>query len=62
MPGDAHLAWKGLSPTDREAVLKAMARRYGRQFGDKFRDIAEHGKPDLTLTYWQSGLAPPRSS
>ena len=55
-PGDAHQAWKKLSAADREAVLKAMAHRYGRDFANQFRDVAEHGKPDFTLTYQQPGL------
>ena len=58
LPGDAHRAWKRLSPTDREAVIRAMAGRYGREFADRFRPVAEHGKPDYTLTYWQLGVGP----
>jgi hypothetical protein len=57
-PGDAHHAWKGLSKEDRFALLDAMAHRYGRDFADRFHEVAEHGTPDDSLIYWQSGLGP----
>jgi hypothetical protein len=54
-PGKAHQAWKRLSADDRAAMLETMAQRYGTIFATRFRDIAEQGKPDLTVEYSQPG-------
>jgi hypothetical protein len=59
-PGKAHQAWKRLSAVDRATVLDTMAQRYGTIFANQFRDIAEQGKPDLTLDYRQPGTGPTR--
>jgi hypothetical protein len=59
-PGKAHQAWKRLSAEDRATVLENMTQRYGTTFANRFRDIAEQGKPDLTLYYQQPGTGPMR--
>jgi hypothetical protein len=59
-PGKAHQAWKRLSAEDRATVLDNMAQSYGTTFANRFRDIAEQGKPDLSLDYRQPGTGPTR--
>jgi hypothetical protein len=61
-PREAHRAWKKLNVEDRFIVLDSMARRYGAAFADQFREVAQHGKPEFSVTYWQprSGPTPER--
>lgn len=49
-PGQAHMAWKKLGPKDRAAVLKQMEGKYGKEFAQQFRDLANSGKGEPGLT------------
>ncbi|MDY9927086.1 DUF4157 domain-containing protein [Methanosarcina sp.] len=57
-PREAHRAWKGLNIQDRFIILDSMARRYGAAFADQFREVAQRGKPDFSVTYWQPRSGP----
>ena len=57
-PREAHGAWKRLNIQDRFIVLDSMARRYGAAFADQFREVAQRGKPDFSVTYWQPRSGP----
>ena len=57
-PGEAHRAWKNLSPTDRTTVLNTMEGRYGKAFKDQFLDEVKKGKPQLEGSYYGPGLGP----
>jgi hypothetical protein len=57
-PAAAHKAWKSLNTTERDAVVKEMGQRYGKDFAQKFADAAKSGKADLSVTYWQPGTGP----
>jgi len=57
-PHEAHLAWKRLNIQDRFIILDSMARRYGAAFADQFREVAQRGKPDFSVTYWQPRSGP----
>jgi hypothetical protein len=61
-PREAHRAWKKLNTEDRFIVLDRMARRYGATFADQFREEAQRGRPQFSVTYWQpdSGPTPER--
>jgi len=59
-PRKAHEAWRQLKTADKFVVLDRMARRYGADFADQFRELAEkrHGKPQFSVTYWQPHTGP----
>jgi hypothetical protein len=57
-PRDAHEAWKGLKTDEKAIVVDKMAQRYGATFAHQFREVAEHGKAEFVLTYWQPHTGP----
>jgi hypothetical protein len=61
-PREAHRAWKKLSTEDKFIVLYRMGQLYGAAFADQFREVAQHGRPEFSITYWQphSGPTPER--
>ena len=61
-PREAHRAWKKLNTEDRFIVLDRMARRYGAAFAVQFLEVAQHGRPEFSVTTWQprSGPTPER--
>jgi Domain of unknown function (DUF4157) len=59
-PLEAHRAWKHLEQPERAEVLSAMSARYGAKFADEFLAVAETGKFDDTLIYYQPKIGPNR--
>jgi hypothetical protein len=57
-PAEAHQAWKTLSSDDKSAVVAEMTKHYGSKFSDEFKKIADSGKADPTVIYWQPGVGP----
>ncbi len=57
-PAEAHHAWRNLKPGEKTIVVDKMAARYGVAFAHKFREVAEHGKPQFDLDYWQPNSGP----
>jgi hypothetical protein len=57
-PRKAHLKWQRLSKEDRFTVQKEMERFYGKTFADRFLEIAQHGKPQFGVKYFQPGTGP----
>lgn len=57
-PRKAHLKWQRLSKEDRFNVHKQMERFYGKTFADRFLEIAQHGKPQFGVKYFQPGTGP----
>jgi len=57
-PGEAHRAWKNLSPGERTTVLNTMEGRYGKAFKDQFLDEVKKGRPQVEGSYYGPGLGP----
>ena len=57
-PGEAHQAWKKLSPKEQNAVVDKMRRRYGEPFAQQFLDEVKKGKPQIEVSTYQFGSGP----
>ncbi len=57
-PGEAHQAWKKLSPADRSAVMEKMEANYGKNFARQFAEIANKGKAEVVTRNYQPGTGP----
>jgi hypothetical protein len=57
-PRKGHQAWKNLKLEEKTELVDKMIARYGAVFAHQFRDIAEHGKAQFDLDYWQPNTGP----
>jgi hypothetical protein len=57
-PADAHRAWRHLNSTEQEELLEAMRERYGKEFADRFFEIAAAGTAQIYTDHWGPGVGP----
>src|SRR5215216_703430 len=57
-PGEAHQAWKKLSPLEKFTVQESMRRRYGGPFAQQFLDEVKKGKPQIQTSTYEFGAGP----
>src|SRR5215217_8995003 len=57
-PGEAHQAWKKLSPIEKFTVQESMRRRYGGLFVQQFLDEVQKGKPQIQTSTYEFGAGP----